>query len=151
MRPRDGMIGFALVALGVLIGGTLFSRSIPRSVIALPDCGSTCYRPQDLAGLVASVGIRMLPGWVPGIVAETDRCLALRHPQPEARVHLVLVPKHDARDIGELTVDDQPFVMDCFAMVAALATTFDARNYRLVTNGPALQHVTYLHFHLIAR
>ena len=36
-------------------------------------------------------------------------------------------------------------------MVPALATTFDARNYRLVTNGPALQHVTYLHFHLIAR
>lgn len=151
MRLRHGLIGLALLGLGVVIGGTLFSRSVPRSVIALPDCGSTCYRPQDLAGLVASVGIRFSPGFVPGVVAETDRCLAIRHPRPEARVHLVLIPKRDARDVGELAPEDAPFVMGCFAMVAPLARTFDARNYRIVTNGPALQHVTYVHFHMIAR
>jgi diadenosine tetraphosphate (Ap4A) HIT family hydrolase len=62
-----------------------------------------------------------------------------------------LLPKHDVKSIGALTAEDQASVMGCFALVSKLASESRAQNYRLVTNGPALQHVTYLHFHFLAQ
>lgn len=138
------------LVVGVAIGGFLFSKSIPRSFLALRECGSTCYRPSDLAGLIASAGIQRIPGAIPGVVTETDQCIVIKHPKPEARVHLVLFPKHDVKNIGTLTAEDQAGVMGCFALVSKLALESRAQNYRLVTNGPALQHVTYMHFHFLA-
>jgi histidine triad (HIT) family protein len=75
----------------------------------------------------------------------------MQHPRPEARVHLLLIPKRDIKNIGEITEADQEFVMGCFALVSSLATKNNAQNYRLLSNGPALQHVTYLHFHFMAK
>ena len=139
------------LVLGVAIGGFLFSKSIPRSFLALGECGSTCYRPSDLAGLIASAGIQRIPGAIPGVFTETDQCIVIKHPKPEARVHLVLFPKRDVKNIGALTAEDQASVIGCFALVSKLASESRAQNYRLVTNGPALQHVTYLHFHFLAQ
>ncbi len=98
-----------------------------------------------------SAGIQRLPAVLPGVERESNECLAIRHPQPEGRVHFVLFPKRDARNILELTPEDQPFVMGCFALARELARESIVLNWRLVTNGPALQHVTYLHFHLVAK
>lgn len=148
---RRLLMPIAVLITGVLLGAYFFSRSIPRSLLAVSDCGSTCYKPNDVAGLLVSAGIQRLPGVIPGVQRESNECLAVRHPEPEGRVHFVLFPKRDARNILELTSDDQPFVMGCFALARELAREANALNWRLVTNGPALQHATYLHFHLIAK
>lgn len=140
-----------VLVLGIAIGGFLFSKSIPRSFLAVGDCGSTCYRPNDLAGLMASAGIQRLPGVIPAVILESDQCIVIKHPKPEARVHLVLFPKRDVKNIGTLTAEDQTAVVGCFALVRNLASASNAQNYRLTTNGPALQHVTYLHFHFLAQ
>jgi hypothetical protein len=140
-----------VLVLGIAIGGFLFSKSIPRSFLAVAECGSSCYRPNDLAGLMASAGIQRMPGAIPGVVAESDQCIVIQHPKPEARVHFVLFPKQDVKNIGTLTAEDQAAVVGCFALVRNLASTNNAQNYRLITNGPALQHVTYLHFHFLAQ
>jgi len=140
-----------VLVLGVAVGGFLFSKSIPRSFLAIGECGSSCYRPSDLAGLVASAGIQRMPGAIPGVIAESDQCIVIKHPKPEARIHFVLFPKHDVKNIGAMTAEDQSSVMGCFALVGHLASASHAQNYRLVTNGPALQHVTYLHFHFQAQ
>lgn len=140
-----------VLVLGIAIGGYLFSKSIPRSFLAVSDCGSTCYRPNDLAGLMASAGIQRMPGVIPAVVSESDQCIVVKHPKPDARVHFVLFPKQDVKNIGSLTAEDQAAVMGCFALVRNLASASNAQNYRLTTNGPALQHVTYLHFHFLAQ
>lgn len=142
---------FGILVLGVAIGGFLFSKSIPRSFLAVSDCGSACYRPSDLAGLVTSADIQRIPGAIPGVIAESDQCIVIKHPKPEARVHFLLFPKHDVKNIGAMTTEDQASVIGCFALVSNLASEYHAQNYRLVTNGPALQHVTYLHFHFLAQ
>lgn len=148
---RRFLLPSSILILGVLLGAYFFSHSIPRSLLAVSTCGGTCYKPNDVAGLLASAGIQRLPAVLPGIVRESNECLAIRHPRPEGRVHFVLFPKRDARNILELTPEDQPFVMGCFALARELARETNALNWRLATNGPALQHVTYLHFHLIAK
>lgn len=148
---RRLLLYLALLSLGVLVGGLLFSRTIPRSFLAIADCGQTCYRPSDLAGLLTSVGIQWAPGFMPKVARESMECLAVRHPKPEGSVHFVLFPKRDIRNILEITSEDQPFVFGCFALARQLISEAGASNYRLVTNGPALQHVAYLHFHLIAK
>jgi diadenosine tetraphosphate (Ap4A) HIT family hydrolase len=84
-------------------------------------------------------------------VGESNECIAIRHPKPEGRVHLVLFPKRDVRNVLELQPEDGPYVLGCFALARKLTDLEGVRNYRLLTNGPALQHVTYLHFHVIAK
>lgn len=138
-------------SIGIVAGGFLFSKSVPRSFLAIGSCGAACYRPNDLAGLLASAGIQKTPAWIPNVVLETDQCVVIKHPKPEARVHLVLFPKYDVKDAGSLTPESQPAVMGCFATLQQLVSQHDAKNYRLLTNGPALQHLTYLHFHFMAK
>jgi hypothetical protein len=148
---RRFLLLITVLFAGVILGAYFFSRSIPRSLLAVSNCGGTCYKTNEVAGLLASAGIQRLPAALPGVERESDKCLAIRHPQPEGRVHFVLFPKRDARNILELTPEDQPFVMGCFALARELARETNALNWRLLTNGPALQHVTYLHFHLVAK
>ena len=66
-------------------------------------------------------------------------------------MHIVLFPKRDVRNVLEIQPEDGPFVLGCFALARELVKRSDIANYRIYTNGPALQHVTYLHFHLVAK
>jgi diadenosine tetraphosphate (Ap4A) HIT family hydrolase len=134
---------------GIAVGGYLFSDSQPRSFLALSNCVS-CYRPNDLAGLLASAGIQKAAGAIPLVVKETDRCVAIEHPFHKAKFHFVVFPKKDIKDIAHISVDDQQYVLDCLAVVRSLVVENDLRAYRVETNGPGLQDVTYLHFHLIS-
>ena len=135
---------------GVVAGGYLFADSQPRSFLAVTDCRS-CYRPNDLAGLLVSAGIQRVPGAIPRVVKETDRCLAIEHPFPKTRIHFVVFPKKDIKSIADISVADQPYVLDCLAMIRALVVENDLRNYRVESNGPDLQDVTYLHFHVVSK
>jgi len=140
----------AVFSIGVVTGGYLFSDSRPRSFLNLSQCGSSCYRPNDLAGLVASVGIQRAPGLIPTVVKETDRCIAIRHPFPQSRYHFVVFPKKDIKNISDVTPDDQPYIMGCIDVIRALVVENNLKHYRVFTNGPGTQDVTYLHFHLAA-
>jgi histidine triad (HIT) family protein len=136
---------------GVITGGYLFTKSQPRAFLAIGNCGSSCYSSKELAGLLASVGITLAPGLVPGIVKETDKCVAITHPFPERRYHFVLFPKKDIKDIGDVALDDAPYVMDCVGVLRSLIQEHGLRDYQVSTNGPGRQKVTYLHFHLVAK
>jgi diadenosine tetraphosphate (Ap4A) HIT family hydrolase len=147
---KTGILLPALALLGGIgVGGYLFSESQPRSFLALSDCVS-CYQPNDLAGLLASVWIQKASGAIPLVAKETDRCVAIEHPFHREKFHFVVFPKKDIKDIAHISVDDQPYVQDCLAIVRALVVENDLRTYRVETNGPGLQNVTYLHFHLVS-
>jgi hypothetical protein len=145
-------VPFLLVLiLGIGIGGILFSKTVQRSFLAVHICEKDCLELKDLAGLLGSLGILHTPSLLPFLEAQSAECVAVRHPKPEGRFHLVFLPKRDVRNVLELTPEDIPFLAGCLALARQQVAKAGISNYRLVTNGPELQHLTYFHFHVIAK
>jgi Scavenger mRNA decapping enzyme C-term binding len=137
--------------LGVVVGGFMFSKSIPRSFLAVTECGERCLQPRDLLGLLTSAGINHAPDLLPRKAAESSKCVGISHWAPQGRYHVAFFPKRDVRNIMELQEEDMPFFLDCLALARKHVSAAGFENYRFVSNGPALQHMTYFHFHVIAR
>ena len=139
------------MGVGIILGGYIFRKTQPRSVIALTSCNNTCLKPNDLEGLLVSIGIQNTPGLIPRVVKETDKTIVIKHPFPEAKIHDVIFPKKDIKNIGSISQEDQPYLQDMFAVAAQIIQEQHLTKYRLMTNGPDYQQVTYLHFHLLAQ
>ena len=80
---------------------------------------------------LASVGIHGALALIPGVTKGTDRCLALPHPFGGTRPHMVIFPKEDIKNIADVTVADQPYVMDCLGVIRALVVENGLRGYRV--------------------
>ena len=150
MRVKHFVLSAVLFLVGVGSGGYMFSRSLPRSFLDTKTCGDHCYSKAEVAGLVTSAIVLRSPFLVPGVVLESDTCLSIRYPGAKARVHYVLFPKHDVKDISMLTPEDIPSIVGCFAMIHELVQRDNLQKYSVCTNGPGKQEITYLHFHLTA-
>lgn len=138
------------VVCGVLMGGYLFSGVQPRSFLALNQCKNNCLNYQELTGLLASVGIQKFPGFIPSLVLETEKSIAVQHPIPEAPIHYVIFPKKDIKNVGELSKEDEKYLSDAFAVIAKLIERENLTKYQIISNGPGYQFTAYLHFHLKA-
>jgi histidine triad (HIT) family protein len=139
------------LVVGFLLGAAAIHRPIPNAPVELPPAREP-WNPKDLMGLIGSLGIRALAGHLeklPLVVLETDRTFALTVSTDKSKVHYVIVPKKDIRDIGEISPGDEPYLMDVFLTARRLVEKEDLYNYRIDTNGPGRQTVGYLHFHLI--
>lgn len=141
----------AALLLGVLLGGYLFSDSRARSFLALNKCEEKCLQPNELVGLLASVGIQRFSALAQSVIKETDKTIVLEHPSPHARVHYVVIPKKDIKNIGEFSDSDAEYLIDLFKVVSEIVREKNLVDYQVITNGPGYQGVTYLHFHLTAR
>lgn len=150
-RIKKTFLLLLVLLTGVIIGGYLFSESRPRSFLTLNKCNATCLNKNELLGLMASVGIQKFEGLVPYVITETDKTIVLQHPSPQAKIHYVIIPKKDIKDVGSLTKEDQPYVIDMMQTIAIIVKEQNLKRYKVVTNGPGYQHVTYLHFHLLAK
>jgi histidine triad (HIT) family protein len=87
------------------------------------------------------------------IVYEDDLCLAFRDINPQAPVHLVVIPKKEIPKIDALADEDEAVVGHLFVAIRKIAAQLGLDGgYRVVTNnGPdAGQEVMHLHFHLLA-
>lgn len=84
---------------------------------------------------------------------EDDRAVAFADINPQAPVHLLVIPKKHITGSHALLGGDNELVGHLFQVMGKLATDHDlgVRGYRVVTNnGPdAGQSVAHLHFHLI--
>jgi Scavenger mRNA decapping enzyme C-term binding len=148
-RLRLALLLLLTFAVGASIGGRAFMNTQPRAWLNITSCGGRCYRPADIAGLFASAGIVNASGLIPKVVQESDKCLAVPYPRGGRHLHLVFFPKRDIRDIADLTADDTPYVMDCFALIRSVISEQNLSDYRVYTNGPREQDISYLHFHLV--
>src|SRR5438309_2097749 len=146
-KAKRVVVSVVGLAIGLISGGVLFSQSQPRSVLAIHRCHQ-CLDVSDLAGLLASVGIQKFPGLLPSVVFETDRTIALQVPTARQGAHYVIIPKKDIKNIGDISAEDAPYLLDIFAVAQHLIKAKALVNYRITTNGPGFQDVTYLHFHL---
>lgn len=140
----------ACLVVGIILGGYLFSDSRPRSFLALNNCSGTCFQANELLGLAASVGIQKFSALAPSVVKETDKTIVIQHPSPQARIHYLVIPKKDIKDIAGVSDADADYLMDAIKVTGEIIREKNLINYRLITNGPGYQGVTYLHFHLMA-
>lgn len=87
------------------------------------------------------------------IVFENDRLIAFRDIQPQADVHLLVVPKTPAfSNVAELAAGDPALLAEVVATADALASEHSNGEYRLVFNsGPSAgQTVFHVHAHVLS-
>jgi hypothetical protein len=137
------------MCLGIMIGAYLFSQSQPRSILSVYRC-QNCLGHADLLGLIASAGIQKLPGLIPSVVFETDKTIVIKPAFSAERIHYVILPKKDIKDIGDISPADAQYLIDTFLVARRIIEEEKLSKYRFYTNGPGFQDVTYLHFHLVA-
>ena len=84
---------------------------------------------------------------------EDDAIVVFRDINPEAPVHLLIVPKQHIRSVNDLTIDDQVIVGKLFMVAKQMASDqgISKSGYKLLLNverggGQAIFH---LHLHLI--
>lgn len=88
------------------------------------------------------------------IVYEDDLCLAFRDINPQAPVHLLIIPKREIATINDIENSDRELVGHLFLAAAKIAKEmgFDDDGYRVVMNcnEQAGQTVFHIHLHLLA-
>ena len=139
-----------LLFFGIIIGGYLFRDVQPRSFLAIGQCHVSCWQPQDIAGIAASVLVQRTD-WLPKIIKETDKTILIEHPNPASPLHYVAIPKKDIRNASLLSPDDQSYIDDAYALMGEVIREKNLIHWRIITNGPGYQSVSYLHFHLQAK
>ncbi|MFQ3680322.1 MAG: histidine triad nucleotide-binding protein [Pseudanabaenaceae cyanobacterium] len=86
------------------------------------------------------------------IVFEDDRALAFRDINPQAPVHILVIPKHPIAMVAEAQPADEPLLGHLLVVAAQVAREQGLTNgYRLVINNgaDAGQTVFHLHLHLL--
>lgn len=87
------------------------------------------------------------------IVYEDDLCLAFRDINPQAPVHILLIPKKKLAQLNDAGIEDQR-LMGHLMLVAKMVAEQEgvAEAFRLVMNNGAGagQEIFHLHFHLLA-
>ncbi|MCL5026175.1 MAG: histidine triad nucleotide-binding protein [Chloroflexi bacterium] len=87
------------------------------------------------------------------IVFQDDQVTAFRDINPQAPVHIVVVPNRHIPDVSDLTPADAPLLGRLFAVANELARRegIASSGYRLVINHgrDAGQSVAHLHLHLL--
>lgn len=137
---------FSLV-FGLFIGWWLFSDSKPRQIITIQRRSHASSK-EELLGFLASIGVQKLTRLIPGIILETDKIIVFKHPKPKHRIHYIFAPKKDIKDIGDFSEEDKSYLIDLFATMSTVIMEEQIQDYKLWSNGPGKQDVTYLHFHL---
>ncbi len=98
---------------------------------------------------------KILAGEIPcQKVYEDEDVFAFRDIQPQAPIHVLVIPKAKVSRYHELSQQDDATVGRLFKGAAKVAETLglDERGYRVVINNgrDAQQTVDYLHLHLLA-
>ena len=96
---------------------------------------------------------KIVSGEIPSTkVYETDKLLAFKDINPQAPVHILIIPKQHFDSVNALDEDSATIVGDIMLAAKQLAEEFHLEGgYRLITNigDDGGQTVKHLHFHLI--
>lgn len=86
------------------------------------------------------------------IVFEDDKVIAIKDINPQAPVHLLIMPKEEFKDIQSVPEEKLSILSHIVKTAQKLAKEHGVeKGYRLLTNNgePAGQTVFHLHFHLL--
>ena len=83
---------------------------------------------------------------------EDERVYAFYDIDPQAPVHILVIPKKHIQSVSQITPENQEIVGHIFTVIAKLAKELDLKDgYRVVSNvgEQGGQSVPHLHFHLL--
>ncbi len=87
------------------------------------------------------------------IVSQDEHVVAFEDINPQAPVHILLIPRQHIASITDLTLEDGPVLAQIFMTAQKLASemNIDESGYRIVSNvgSDAGQVVFHLHLHLL--
>jgi len=96
---------------------------------------------------------KIIDGEIPAdVVHEDEQCLAFHDVNPQAPVHILVIPKQEIRSLDDLKTADLALVGHLFGVIRDLARTQKLETgYRVVANcgDDGGQTVDHLHFHLL--
>lgn len=103
---------------------------------------------------MATIFTKILNGEIPGkIVYQDEHCFAIRDINPQAPVHILLIPKKEIPSMNELTTQDNQLMGHMMKKVAEIAKSegIDQSGYRLIVNNGANagQTVSHIHLHIV--
>ncbi len=88
-------------------------------------------------------------------VYEDDKILVFHDIEPEAPVHVLIIPKTHISTLNEVNEGNSGVFSHMFEKIPEIANTLgvDSSGYRIVSNcgKDALQSVDHVHFHLLAK
>jgi histidine triad (HIT) family protein len=96
---------------------------------------------------------KIVAGEIPAdVVASTDRAIAFKDIDPQAPVHVLVVPREHHGDVSVLAAADPALLADVVGLADQVAGDLADGQYRLIFNsGPrAGQSVFHVHGHVIA-
>ena len=100
-----------------------------------------------------SIFTRILNGEIPGeILLETDDVFAIRDINPQAPLHVLVIPKSEQyRDVTELAAGDPDLLAKIVAAAKRIAVEHANGEYRLIFNNGAsvAQSVFHVHAHVL--
>ncbi|MFI5610430.1 histidine triad nucleotide-binding protein [Amycolatopsis sp. NPDC051903] len=97
---------------------------------------------------------RVIAGEIPAdVVYEDDKTFAFRDIKPQAKVHVLVVPRKRYRNVGELAASD-PELLSAVVLAARKVAELEGiveSGYRVVfnTDGDAGQTVFHVHAHVL--
>ncbi len=96
---------------------------------------------------------KIISGDIPSKKAyEDDRILAFYDINPQAPVHILVIPKTHISSVDEITCDNSAVVAYIFEKIPQIAASAGIKNgYRVISNcgDDACQSVKHLHFHIL--
>ena len=96
---------------------------------------------------------KIISGDIPSKKAyEDDRILAFYDINPQASVHILVIPKTHISSVDEITCDNSAVVAYIFEKIPQIAASAEIKNgYRVISNcgDDACQSVKHLHFHIL--
>lgn len=96
---------------------------------------------------------RIVSGEIPAdVVAETETTLAFRDVNPQAPLHVLVIPRAHVANAAELAAADPATTAELVTVARQVATEAGHDSYRLVfnTGAEAGQTVFHAHLHLLA-
>ena len=88
------------------------------------------------------------------IVYEDDNVLAFKDIEPQAPVHLLVIPKQHIESLDDMINIKNSIISDIFNVIYKLAKDYNlGSGFRVITNygKDAGQTVNHLHFHLLGK
>ena len=88
------------------------------------------------------------------IVYEDDKIICFHDLEPQAPVHVLIIPKKHIASLDDVTAEDAELLGYIMTKVKEIAGTLGLENgYRLVINcgEDGMQTVKHLHFHLLGK
>ncbi len=97
---------------------------------------------------------KIIEGEIPAdVVFEDEHCLAFRDVNPQAPIHILMIPKKEIKSLADSTTANQELLGYLLIKCAQVARQLDldSQGYRVVTNTgrDGGQSVEHLHFHIL--